>query len=134
MDNQFILCRVRFYPSKAKAIADKIISDELNGQAYDEEEAKHWSLNISDKVREAINGQFIATFLLSFSSLCNGFCTESLGKTRYKVVVQTTIGQLKDQGIRVVSRCLWDPTTDNYASCNYSNVRNPSIDVHLSMY
>jgi hypothetical protein len=92
----------RFYPSKAKQIADKIISDELNGVSYDEEDAKNWSLNISDKIREAVH--------------------ENLGKSRFKIVVQTTIGQLKDQGIRIASRCLWDPNTDNYASCKYSNV------------
>ncbi|RYH29478.1 hypothetical protein EON65_08275 [archaeon] len=50
------------------------------------------------------------------------FYEENLGKSRFKVVVQTTIGQLHDQGIRVASRCLWDPTTDNYASCQYTNV------------
>ena len=47
----------RFYPSVAKAMTDKILVEELNGQAYDEEEAKIWSLNISDKVREAIFGK-----------------------------------------------------------------------------
>lgn len=58
---------------------------------------------------------------------------ESLGKTRYKVVVQTTIGQYKDQGIRVTSRCLWDSTTDNYASCNYSNVSIHFFSVVMKM-
>eukprot|EP01036_Dinobryon_divergens_P025090 gene25088-33605_t len=91
----------RFYPSKAKAIADKIVSEELQNAAYDEEDAKIWSLNISDKVREAVY--------------------ESLQKARYKVVVQTVIGQLKDQGIRVASRCLWDPNTDNYTACQFAN-------------
>eukprot|EP01039_Chlorochromonas_danica_P005984 gene5984-6589_t len=92
----------RFYSSKARIIADKIIAEELREAVYDEDEAKTWSLNISDKVREAV--------------------VESLGKSsRFKVVVQTTIGQLKDQGVRVASRCLWDPTTDNYAACSFSN-------------
>ena len=49
-------------PSKAKVIGEKIISEELNGSVYNEEDAKHWSLNISDKVREAVNG--IQKFLL----------------------------------------------------------------------
>lgn len=48
---------------------------------------------------------------------------DKLKKTRFKIVVQTTIGQMRDQGIRIASRCLWDPTTDNYASCSYTNVR-----------
>ena len=49
----------RFYPSNAKKIADKIVADELANQAYDEEEAKYWGLNISDKVREAVHGKRI---------------------------------------------------------------------------
>lgn len=48
----------RFYPSKAKAIGDRVIAEELNGVVYDEEDAKHWSITISDKIREAVNGMF----------------------------------------------------------------------------
>eukprot|EP00428_Durinskia_dybowskii_P063584 CAMPEP_0170388100 /NCGR_PEP_ID=MMETSP0117_2-20130122/17907_1 /TAXON_ID=400756 /ORGANISM="Durinskia baltica, Strain CSIRO CS-38" /LENGTH=132 /DNA_ID=CAMNT_0010644005 /DNA_START=14 /DNA_END=412 /DNA_ORIENTATION=- len=92
----------RFFPSKAKAIGDQVISDILNGTVYDEEEAKNWSIDISDKIRESVR--------------------ESMGpNSRFKLIVQTTIGQMKDQGIRIASRCLWDSTTDNYASCSYKN-------------
>lgn len=48
----------RFYPSVAKAMTDRILGEELSGQTYDEEEAKIWGLNISDKVREAIYGNY----------------------------------------------------------------------------
>ena len=34
---------------------------------------------------------------------------------------QVTLGQMKDQGVRVASRCLWDTATDNYASVEYAN-------------
>ena len=44
-----------------------------------------------------------------------------LNVSRYKFVVQVTIGQLKDQGVRITSRCLWDTQTDNYASVDYKN-------------
>lgn len=47
----------RFYPSVAKSIADGVLVEELSDQVYDEEEAKIWSLNISDKVRETIYGE-----------------------------------------------------------------------------
>lgn len=46
----------RFYPSKAKAIAERVIAEELQNATYDEEDAKIWSLNISDKVREGVFG------------------------------------------------------------------------------
>jgi hypothetical protein len=91
----------RFYPSRAKALAEKIAAEELGGATYDEEDAKIWSLNISDKVREAVS--------------------MSIPNSRYKIIVQTILGQLKDQGIRVASRCLWDPSTDNYCSATYTN-------------
>jgi hypothetical protein len=48
-------------------------------------------------------------------------CLQELTIPRYKVVVQVTIGQRKDQGVRVTSRCLWDTSTDNYACANYQN-------------
>lgn len=125
------LIEIRFYPSKAKQIAERIISEELNGTVYEEEDAKNWSLNISDKVREAVCGQCIVSFTLH--SLFYSIKLESLGKSRFKIVVQTTIGQLRDQGIRIASRCLWDPNTDNYASVKYSNVRDYSFTLSWSV-
>jgi hypothetical protein len=91
----------RFYPSRAKAIAEKVAAAEIGEQQYNDEDAKIWSLNISDKVREEL--------------------AASLSKSRYKIIVQTVIGQNANQGVRVASRCLWDPTTDNYASVTYKN-------------
>ena len=56
---------------------------------------------ISDKVRESVTAK------------CN--------LPRYKIIVQVTIGQCNDQGIRVASRCLWNTETDNYASTSFVN-------------
>lgn len=50
---------------------------------------------------------------------------------RYKIIVQGTIGQLRDQGIRIASRCLWDVSTDNYTSVSYTNVRQSLSDPSL---
>lgn len=52
----------RFYPSKAKIIAEKVMAEELEGAAYDEEEAKNWSMNISDKVRELVTGELFSPY------------------------------------------------------------------------
>eukprot|EP01035_Chromulina_nebulosa_P021633 gene21633-27996_t len=91
----------KFYPSKAKIIIDKVLKEELVDKDYDEDFCRAWSLTISDKVREGLQ--------------------ELLWNTRYKVVVQTTIGQMRDQGVKIASRCLWDPNFDNYATSSYSN-------------
>jgi hypothetical protein len=49
----------KFYPSKAKAIAEKIVADELGNQtSFHEEDSKSWGLNISDKVRDAVKSMF----------------------------------------------------------------------------
>lgn len=45
---------------------------------------------------------------------------------RYKVVLQSVIGEVKGQGAYIASRCLWDTETDNYSSFSMKNVRNSS--------
>ena len=40
---------------------------------------------------------------------------------RYKIIVQVTIGQMKDQGVKITSRSLWDTSTDNYATVSFQN-------------
>ena len=48
---------------------------------------------------------------------------EELKGSRYKIIVQTVIGKMNDQGFRFASRCLWNASTDNYTSTSYNNVR-----------
>jgi hypothetical protein len=112
----------RFFPSKAKAIGDRVIADVLNGTTYDEDDTKNWSVEISDKIRHEVAGTVEISYCF-MPEFTYSTVTESMGpNSRFKIVVQTTMGQMKDQGIRIASRCLWDPTTDNYASCSYKNV------------
>ncbi|CBZ28462.1 conserved hypothetical protein [Leishmania mexicana MHOM/GT/2001/U1103] len=47
--------------------------------------------------------------------------TVRLGYERYKLVTHATVTEAASQGMRVASRCLWDPETDNYATYTYSN-------------
>lgn len=42
---------------------------------------------------------------------------------RYKLIVQTVIGQEKQQDVRVTSRALWDTDHDNHASALFQSVR-----------
>ena len=46
---------------------------------------------------------------------------KALGYDRYKLVVQVTIGQKIGQAMRIVSRCLWDSTIDNFVSEYFEN-------------
>merc|ERR1719219_1011391 len=47
--------------------------------------------------------------------------TKELGFDRHKLIVQGTCGEIKGQGLRVATRCLWDSTNDNYASYSFKN-------------
>lgn len=44
---------------------------------------------------------------------------KQLGFDRYKLVVQVELGEKKGQAVNMVSRCLWDTTTDGFASESY---------------
>lgn len=60
---------------------------------------------------------------LLIKELCNEIQQRvlRLGYTRYKLVTHAVIMEAAQQGLRVASRCLWDPDTDNYAAFSYSN-------------
>jgi len=102
----------KFYPSEIKRISERVMAEELDGK-IDNDMILDWmdddpdgafpvlSKTIADKIKAAIRAE--------------------LNVNRYKLVCQVTIGQLKDQGVRITSRCLWDTTTDNYASIDYRN-------------
>ncbi|XP_060062366.1 dynein light chain Tctex-type 5 isoform X2 [Erinaceus europaeus] len=40
---------------------------------------------------------------------------------RFKLTVIVYIGQLEGQSILIGSRCLWDPKTDAFSSCDFRN-------------
>ena len=44
---------------------------------------------------------------------------KTLRLLRYKFIFQVVLGELKGQGVRLASKCLWDTNFDNYASATY---------------
>ena len=76
----------KLYPSKAKQIAEEILREKLENESADAVEFKfeEISKNIADEVKEKIKA--------------------SLHIPRYKVLVQATIGTMKDQGVKITSR------------------------------
>eukprot|EP01060_Flectonema_neradi_P006646 TRINITY_DN1450_c0_g1_i1.p1 TRINITY_DN1450_c0_g1~~TRINITY_DN1450_c0_g1_i1.p1 ORF type:complete len:139 (+),score=23.27 TRINITY_DN1450_c0_g1_i1:54-470(+) len=60
-------------------------------------------------------------------TLTKELCTEiqtavkKMGYDRYKIVIQVNITEAKGQGIRIASRCLWDPDQDNFAESVFKN-------------
>jgi len=49
------------------------------------------------------------------------FSPAAINFPRYKIVVQSVVGQQKQQGVRVASRCLWDTDTDNFSTYTFTN-------------
>ena len=90
----------RFYPSETRAIAQKVLEEELGTEPYDEDAAKEKVLTICNKIKDQCR---------------------ALQMPRYKLIVQASVGENKDQGVRIASRSLWDTNTDNYASATYAN-------------
>eukprot|EP01063_Lacrimia_lanifica_P037436 TRINITY_DN7685_c0_g1_i1.p3 TRINITY_DN7685_c0_g1~~TRINITY_DN7685_c0_g1_i1.p3 ORF type:complete len:138 (+),score=67.22 TRINITY_DN7685_c0_g1_i1:70-483(+) len=59
--------------------------------------------------------------------LIKELCTEiqaavkQMGYERYKIVIQVNITEAQGQGIRIASRCLWDPDQDNFAEATFKS-------------
>mmetsp|Transcript_18535 Transcript_18535/g.25772 ORF Transcript_18535/g.25772 Transcript_18535/m.25772 type:complete len:129 (+) Transcript_18535:53-439(+) len=90
----------KFMQQKVKAVVKEVMDAKLKNMQYEDEKARKLSTEISQCVKDKI---------------------KELGYTRYKIVVQTVIGEVRDQGAYVTSRCLWDHQKDNYASWWFKN-------------
>ena len=91
----------RFYPSKVRECIEEIVTKYLaDKETYEHKQAKELAEKLADEIRTAV---------------------KQLSIPAYKIVVQTVIGQLNGQGVRVASKCLWDQENDNYASFTYTN-------------
>lgn len=88
----------KFYPSAVKKIITDILEMKLSGVSYDDKLAQSLALDISNTVKMKC---------------------KLLKMPRYKIIVQTFIGENLNQGLRVASKSLWNPKFDNYASCSY---------------
>ncbi|CAF0858201.1 unnamed protein product [Adineta steineri] len=76
---------------QVRRLTTDIIQAAISGYKYDVNRAKKFSSSLSERIRNEIRQ-------LSF--------------TRYKTIVQVTIGQKRSQGLLVASRCLWDIQLD----------------------
>lgn len=52
----------KFYPSQAKKLAQAVVEAELNGQEFEEDDVKAWTLSIGDKVRDSVKGKLIYNY------------------------------------------------------------------------
>mmetsp|Transcript_54219 Transcript_54219/g.86188 ORF Transcript_54219/g.86188 Transcript_54219/m.86188 type:complete len:134 (-) Transcript_54219:173-574(-) len=90
----------KFLPSKVSEVIERVMNDYFKDKEYSPEEAKSWTLELSNDIKAAV---------------------KELNIPRYKIIVQVVIGEQASQGVRVASKCLWDVSSDNWASYTYTS-------------
>ncbi|CAF0941468.1 unnamed protein product [Adineta steineri] len=88
----------RFRPYKLQSKIYEVLVEQMKDQKYNPATVNDLVKNVSRSVH-----QLMKNFQLP----------------RYKLIMQTAISQKYDQLVRIASRCLWDPKTDNMLSVNY---------------
>ena len=87
----------KFYPSKIQEFIKNGIEVCMRGYEFDANNLSAKTEEIAKSVRESVR---VGAYQLS----------------RYKLVVQVVLGEIKNQGLKISSKCLWDVNSDNYAS------------------
>ena len=87
--------------STMKEIIQVCLQERLTGCQYEGEKCNEAAKQISVAIRTRL---------------------KNLGFQRYKFVVQVVIGERREQGVRMGTRCFWDSGTDNVASDTFMNV------------
>jgi len=90
----------RFVPREVEAIIKRVMKERLEKQKFDDAKCKQLALDLCFEIKQEV---------------------KKLNIPRYKVVLQSVIGEVKGQGAYIASRCLWDTETDNYSSYSMKN-------------
>ncbi len=104
----------QFSPDRAAKIIESVLEEALGDKNYDYKIFSELTSELSDRIKEKVK--------------------ENLDIPRYKLVSFVTMGQLKDQGARVGSRCVWDADHDHYASSSYRNKFIFAVGVIYAIY
>jgi len=92
----------RFYPSRVSKILQNTLEDRLKREDFDVQNSPALTEELVRLVRARVKDG----------------CPKM---ERYKLAVQVIVGENKGQGIRVTSKCMWDPNIDNHASYTFVN-------------
>lgn len=83
-----------------KEIIQECLQEKLTGRQYEGEKCAEAARKLSETIRDRL---------------------KALNYERYKFAVQVMIGERRDQGVRMGTRCFWDSNTDNQASATFFN-------------
>ncbi|XP_068098584.1 dynein light chain Tctex-type 5 [Hyperolius riggenbachi] len=101
MENTYQIGPARRFPvATVNNILKDVLTSYLQEEKYEAELCRQMTKTISEVVKARVKDLMIP---------------------RYKIIVLIYIGQLNDQGMRVGSRCIWDPANDTFASFTFKN-------------
>lgn len=90
----------RFSTKEVKDVIEEALAEYLDGHSYDYDFCKDTSKKLSEVIKQRV---------------------KYLGFTRYKIICVVYMGQVKNQGMRIGSRCLWNTKFDNVAEGSFRN-------------
>lgn len=100
-DNSYRLePHMKFESDKVRDIIESVLESQLKDETYDHKSCKQLVLTLSEIIKSRV---------------------KEINYPSYKLVCVVTIGELKDQGFRLGSRCCWDPKWDNFATASFKN-------------
>ena len=104
----------KFYTEKVSGIIRSVLEEALTDVEYDYATFSRLTTELSDRIKERVK--------------------EQLNLPRHKLVSFVSVGQMKDQGVRVGSRCVWNPSWDHYASASFKNKSVFAVGVIYATY
>ncbi|KAJ8313106.1 hypothetical protein KUTeg_010479 [Tegillarca granosa] len=103
-----------FSPEKVENVIRDVLDSRLNKVTYHPARSKTLATDLSTVIKGRVK-------MLDFK--------------RYKIVCNVIIMENKDQGVQVASRCIWNSSTDNFATYTYRNSSITAIAyVHGAYY
>ncbi|XP_034241130.1 tctex1 domain-containing protein 2-like [Thrips palmi] len=90
----------KFRPQVVKELVQNILSEQLSGKVYADEDMSALTKDIALTVRQRV---------------------AAMKFDRYKILVQVVLGEQRGAGVKMGARCMWDSDADNYASAEYEN-------------
>ena len=100
-----------FSSSAAASIIDGVLSEALANEKYSPAKSAKMATELADIIRKRLRKL-----------------------ERYKLVCVVHIGQRKEQGLCVGSRCIWNANFDDYASASFKNSSLFAVGIVYAVY
>lgn len=131
LQNTYQLAPVKKFRSDAvQSLAVSVLEQHLAGIKYNPDEVGELCLKITNRIQQEVKSGFQPVRVeIQFDT-----SVAELQFDRYRFVVDVIIGETKGQGVRSVSRCLWDTATDASATATFRNGTLFAVAIVFGLY